>query len=1640
MNLPEPNFSPAERDRLEQELLELHFGCHEDPAALEARLAAEPELRALQQQVLAQATLLEQAVRPAQPPLDLRTPKIEKRRPTWRSWRSLRSPIGRIAAIATLAATAVLGFFVAERISSARVDAFASEHLHLTVSAPRAVPIGAPWSFTVQAQNLRGEPAAARVRWQAFGEHDAVLASEEVALTEGSHTVAMPGNVQVPSRIEVVASCATDEVRQVLPLLSATAGPLVHVTTDRPVYRPGEQVFTRVVVLDRVTLLPVKLTQAESIYARLLDAKGAAVDTQADMLIAGVGSFAFTVPPQSAGGTHRVEILSQQNTFAPESLDIVVRPLQRQQLKKSIVLDRMSYAPGAHGSAAITIERMGGGMAAGAAAKGSLVIDGDEVWSDTQVIDADGHAQFGFAVPKDIKKGAARFVAAITDGGIVETEIKPFVVPTGKVLVVGFPEGGELVADVENGLYLECSDPLGRPVDTTGVLLDDRGEVVTKFLTAHQGRVKLAFVPRRERSYSVQIPGQEPVALSPVLTAGLALQLPGDEVAADAPVRLHVAGRGNGPWVLGVFCRGALVGQTTLRADDRGELRVAAEVSLPASAVGVLRATIFDRNHEPVAERLLRRALGHRVQVDFECAHPSLLPGERQSVTVRTHDEHGAPIAAVVGLGVTDLAIASLGNEPRIGLFDSASLFADVERVENLGDFLAGTNEAPRNADLLLGTRGWRRFVWRNDDHAKKVIEAQGPIAANVLAREGFSQSPQVASNLAAAEAAGQGLRSAAWNAERKLHDVALGALVTLLGWLLLEGLVIGQRMARRGSPLPLLAAAVLLIGLAWTAMSQSVIGSEAAPQQELADFEAPELLIEHYIQDIGRARLKAISAIDAGETWGDFSARLQLPRGAGGLNDRGIAGAFFNDGGDGDIRGIPGPNLRLAVPGDDRPLFQEVEEALVDLPRTARQYAHQHVEHDNRSDFAPTIYWDSRIATDANGNATVAFDTSDAVTTWLVQADAHVADGPTGRVGQGQATFQTKLPFHLEAKLPDELTLGDTLDLPIAAILEGSALEAIDLRVRCGAGLLIRGTAPTRIALENGRGRVLLPISADGTADTAKLVIEGQAGRFTDRVEHTLHIAPRGFPHRRSAGGSIANGKPGTLQVAIPLDAVPGSGHVTVSLFPSPIAALTQGLQGILREPCGCFEQASSSNYPNTLVLTLLDASGDDVPAVAARARELLPRGYSKITGYECKERGYEWFGGDPGHEALTAYGLLQFHDMAKVYAVDAGMIGRTQNWLLARRDGKGGYLRNARALDQFGAAPEPITDAYVTYALLQAGTPASTLRKEIEALVARMTTQDPYELALISCALQLAGRPEAAQTRQSLIALQQTDGSLHGTTTSITHSGGQDLIVETTGFAVLAWLTDPSCHAQMLHAVQFLQSCRSASGTFGATQATIAALRALTAYAQNHRTMREPGTLRIFEGEQMLAERSFAAGTVDAVQIELWSVLTPGAHTLRLELQGGGGELPWAGDVAYHADQPADDPDSKLSIRASLRTAKVTEGDTVALDVEIENRTAEGLPMAMAIVGLPAGLDLPTRVLEDQKKQDAFAFWELRGRELAIYWRDLAPEQKHHLTLDLTARIPGRSSGPASRTYLYYTPQTKQWAAPVTIEVAPR
>ena len=1705
-----PNWTPEEREQLSQELIELHFGCHENPEALETRLANEPALRELQSEVLSQAQVFEDAARPAQPRLHLpeQAPSpgtaIASRRARW-----YPVSLGRMTATAAAGLLAVLGFLAFERIAVSRVDNYISDHLHLTVSAPKAVPAGAPWSFTVQTKDLSGQRVDCRVKWQAFDDKNVVLAGREEETTDGNVTVSLAANLAVPTRVEVVAATSVDEVRQVFNLSTAYAGPLVHVSTDRPVYRPGETVRVRTVVLDRVTRLPLK--RITKMTAQLLDAKDAPVTIDSDNLApVGVGSFTLVVPKSSAGGTHKVKITSTNGQFADETAEILVRSFRNPQLKKDIVLDRKSYAPGARGAAQVTATRLADNSpTSGGQARGALVIDGKEVWHEERNLGANGSTTFRFEVPKEVDRGAARFVARITDGGVIESEIETFVVPTGKIKVVAYPEGGELIAGVENGLYLECFDTLGRPIDGAGEIVDDRERRVVTFRTAHQGRARLTFVPEKNARYKVRLNGkQQTFDLPTVKDEGIAIRLIGDDIAAGEPMRMAVAGRGNGPWLLGVFCRGVLVGQTTVRATNSNQLQATSEVELPATASGVLRATVFDRNLQPIAERLIRRHTKNRIEVELRTKSAVLVPGGRQTVDVKTMDETGKSIPAIVGLSCTDVASTSMGSEPRVSLANHSMLFGDVKQFEELGDFFLGNSASGRNVDLLLGTRGWRRFAWRNDAQAQKAIAAAGDAGVGILAREGFSQTPQVVSNLRAANAPVTSLFNDQSLAKQRLSIVIAIAISLLILVMLAEGIAKLLKSGAFGkSPMQLgLASLVAVVSLLVWVLQPPLLSARLGvamlrPSSEMDDF-------------AGEGRFEQMTADPADSYqhpdllyWGlveesaSVSTQWTTAIGMNGTADPAanpLAGAFFNDGEDGDIR-ARSENFFLSNLGTSRSetvrRFRSTNEAnnpnyflpseiningwyaslasiralaestnSVDSANLAaarrnfdravgdyqvqwsqRQYAHTHKASEDRRDFTPTVLWHTLLVTDKSGDGSVSFDTSDAVTTWQIEADAHVATGDVGRIGYGSREFTTQLPLHIEPKLPDEVSAGDRLLIPISAVLKDPNIADVQIAARVSSGLIIGADAPKTIALDNsasdaGRGRVLLPIEVGNKVGEAQIEIVARAGRFVDRVRHVIKIMPRGFPLHRSAGGQLTAAQPAEWKLAVPENAVAGSGHVTIKVHPSPITALTEGLEGILREPHGCFEQASSSNYPNTLVLNLIEANGDDIPVITARARQLLPKGYAKITGYECTDKGYEWFGHDPGHEALTAYGLLQFVDMANVYDVDMAMVDRTKQWLLNRRDGKGNYPHPTRDHHSFGGRSESITNAYVTYALLQAGTPEDTLMTEIDALVKRVDIDDPYELALIACALNLTERPEASRARQRLASLQAEDGSLPGAKSSITMSGGRDLLVEATGFAVLAWLPEGSYVDNVSKAVEYLQSSRNGRGTFGATQATIVALRAISAYATANRSMRKDGTLFIYEGDRLLAQHPFSADDVSAIQFELWKDLAPGEHTLRLQVDSGGDSpLPWAGEVRYHAEQPANDPDTATSVTATLRESQVQEGQTVALDVVVKNVTDNELPTPMAIIGLPAGLELPTSVIEDLHKAEKFSYWELKGRELILYWRKMDAGEKHELTFDLIARVPGTSTGPASRTYLYYTPEQKRWSAPLSVEVTP-
>ena len=126
-------------------------------------------------------------------------------------------------------------------------------------------------------------------------------------------------------------------------------------------------------------------------------------------------------------------------------------------------------------------------------------------------------------------------------------------------------------------------------------------------------------------------------------------------------------------------------------------------------------------------------------------------------------------------------------------------------------------------------------------------------------------------------------------------------------------------------------------------------------------------------------------------------------------------------------------------------------------------------------------------------------------------------------------------------------------------------------------------------------------------------------------------------------------------------------------------------------------------------------------------------------------------------------------------------------------------------------------------------------------------------------------------------------------------------------------------------------------------------------------------------------------------------------------------------------------------MNLEVKLADAVVDEGGITEAQVRVTNTSDEAIPTPVAIIGIPGGLEVRHDQLKELVKSEKIAAYEVIGREVVLYWRELTGEQTVELPLSLIAALPGSYTGPASRSYLYYTDEYKNWVAGLNVRINP-
>ncbi len=679
------------------------------------------------------------------------------------------------------------------------------------------------------------------------------------------------------------------------------------------------------------------------------------------------------------------------------------------------------------------------------------------------------------------------------------------------------------------------------------------------------------------------------------------------------------------------------------------------------------------------------------------------------------------------------------------------------------------------------------------------------------------------------------------------------------------------------------------------------------------------------------------------------------------------------------------------------------------------------------RTDFRQTIYWNPVVQTDENGKGEFEFYNSDAITSFIITTEGI---GYNGLLGRKQQKYATKKLLNVDFKMPNYMVLKDTITLPVTITNETLITKKLTLTVLLPDHLKLHRSFNKEIIVNANSSIIknikVIPIKK-GNNKTIEISVIG--ADMSDIVKRETSILSPYFPTRASISGT----KSASFQIPIN-NVVAKSLHADFTIYTDVVGDVMNGIESIIREPYGCFEQVSSSTYPNILVLKYLKETNKSNPEIEKKALDFIKKGYKKLAGYETSKDGFEWYGKAPPHEALTAYGLMEFTEMKEVFnGVSEPMLQRTINYLLSRKDGKGGFKQN-RGKYGFSAAPENVNNAYIIYAISESKIKAD-IEKEYDYTFNRVfQSNDTYRMALMACASFNLNKINKAQLLIDKIKtnIEKYSFSNLPVENTITRSYGNAKKIETIAFSLLALLKETKRNDFLISkGIEQLVSLRKYN-RFGSTQSTSMALKALIEYTkiQKAKLTQNNSLELIINGKKLHSNLlNVKNGKIEIKNIA--SYFTKGKQNVDVRFSNDKVTLPYSLNITYDSFLPDSSLESPLVLNTSISDKNYKVGDNVSMTIHLNNKKKEHIGMVTSIIGIPSGATPQPWQLKELVTQNKIAYYEIFDNYLVFYWRSMQAKENIKIRLDLKADIAGEYQAPASCAYLYYGDEFKSWIA---------
>mgnify|MGYP003946881429 FL=1 len=1375
----------------------------------------------------------------------------------------------------------------------------------------------------------------------------------------------------------------------------------VYVTTDRHVYTPGERLSFSVFVVDEGHKV-----QKESAMVKVLlvDGKEQAIDSVVAHVLNGRFSYFFMLPKN--GGIYRIKASTrwQLNELKPQQFqkEIFVQQVIQKKFFIAQSFTKTNYIQGDSITTRIRFTKRGDEPIAGANFSATLLVDGQPESTVYDVANNVGKATITMVLPQRNFKSAYVKISSNYQGNS-EYVTGRIPIQNGKMNMVAHTESGleYLVAGMKNRLVIESFDSKGNPKDISGYIETADGKRIKGFTSFHKGMAEIIFTPKPNTQYVIVSASAESKVFLPkvqsnkpylkVYSRSGNLIMESTSTQADV-IQVSVSGNGK------VFLNKTITPQPNQMTS---KVQIS-QSSLPAGVYGIQ----FKTKEGEILGRRLFINRPNSIDVTIETNKDQVSLGQEVTVKINTNKEKASFAIRAISEQVYK-QMKDRSHSIVSWMYLGSEILSEIEKPTFYFD------ESESNSYKALEALGIvKRNAWRRDYETGMVIKKKGDLYERRAAYLGgtvYKYYPHLP-NL-------KGIKVRIKNTSYVTETDSLGRFKFsgLPGHIIANSPVLIVSKGTERMEYPVHNGYNYYNHEFSESVNNSALGTSDAVLRKMLIPESIKTILKYKllgqryvpgIVDVERSvmassRVSSNYSIDAmrispmqetlsqilvytwdfGEVDGNYT--LMQDQTWGYAQPFGVSLTYRSNP---NYKSYPGP-IRLSN---------------------------------------NTTYWYGEAKSGENGEAVLKFYAPIKNDGVIIFCEGVTA---SGKIFVCSTSIKVQDEIEVFSNIPTNLTVGDFADVNLEFINHGRQQQTVTYTT------YLNGENETNsISLEGGTSKnVVFNLTTSPSIKEIQFQYTYQFQSIQrNSAQHVIPVLVKGH-HREQVLGGTETSKAVDFEVN---NVIPGTAQIQLSVLNDFVDMLEVTSKRMIRQPGGCFEQVSSSNYPNLLALKVLQ---QNARYVATDLIGKIQSGYARLAAYETPSNGFEWYGRNPPHTTLSAYGLLQFSLTRELgLTIDEKMFNRNLDWLLSRRDDKGGFQFH-RGKYGFSSSNYQTNNAYVTWVLSRLK--KTGIKSEIEAIERDVENEfDAYKLALLAGIYANTGNTDAA--RNTLKKL-QTHFKKHEyagfkTAGSIMYSGGRSIDVEIMALTLLA-ANAVNKKPEVFENTLIDQIMGSQNGYgFGNTQATALALEALSNYLGYFQSKDKNQSYTVWLDGKMILELA----TSDSKQrhkslMVAEGLLKTGKHTVQVKC-GLAKQLPFSFEFKW-LEQVDKVEHPELVLDYTFSKNEITQSDEIFASIELTNRTNQDKPQTVAVIKIPSGLSFSMEELRYLKKEGLYDYFESSKDELVFYFLGLEANATKTIPLSLKPVINGRFAPAESYVYQYYTPEIRSSVLAEPVRIRP-